>query len=256
MLKLDVRSKRTLTFDVEIEGVDYTALTSSLRFNIDTIEYGFSGEVTSGKIEIVIPPLNEVIKRPLKNEEIVKCKLEVFGDGFYLMPWEGEFEIESPVNVKVKLKENKPKPKVTAKISEVKLVDKKGKLIPDKIDKKTIKKLVKQKVKQKLLKSRKILEKKRKEKPQQKRKSLPIPIKKEMNKKEIKSTEDLYTLMESMGMKNKKIQNIMLEKAKEKSGDDLQSTFENLQIILGIKKVDEYNMEKQFKQIEKLINKE
>lgn len=130
MMKLNTDEKRSLQFDIRIEGIDYKELRGSVKFLIDNIEYGFPVTILEDHISSEILPLDEVVKKGLENGKEVSCILELFGDGFYLKPWEGSFKLASPVRVEAKmraddrpiLKENKDK-KPTKKVTAVLLDD-------------------------------------------------------------------------------------------------------------------------------------
>ena len=93
MIKLNIDEQKSMNFEVNIQGVDYKNLHGSLKFIIDKIEYGFPVKILSDAISVDIPPLEEIVKRGLDNNEVTQCKLEIFGDGFYLNPWNGKFEL-------------------------------------------------------------------------------------------------------------------------------------------------------------------
>jgi len=104
MMKLNTDEKRSLQFDVRIEGIDYKELQGSVKFNIDDVEYGFPVKILEDHIAAEVPPLDEIVKKGLENGKEVECKLEVFGDGFYLKPWDGAFKLATPVRVEAKMR--------------------------------------------------------------------------------------------------------------------------------------------------------
>lgn len=104
MLQLNTNKKKVLEFSVNIQGVDYKDLEGSLKFTVDDVHYGFPLEIVSDNIIAEIPPLEDIVKG-LKDKDIVECKLEVYGDGFYMNPWKGDFQLVRPVKVEADLQE-------------------------------------------------------------------------------------------------------------------------------------------------------
>lgn len=120
MLDININESRDLNFKIEISGIVVSQLEGRLRMIIDNIEYGFPAKVSEGSIDIVIPPLKNIIQRDLKEGENFLARLEVQGDGNYLNPWNGEFQIHNPVAIKAKIVENEKdiKPAISVSISE------------------------------------------------------------------------------------------------------------------------------------------
>jgi hypothetical protein len=112
MLDININDSRDLNFEIELSGIGVTQLEGRLRMVIDNIEYGIPAKITEKSIDIVIPPLKNLIQRDLKEGEIFSAKLEVQGDGNYLNPWTGEFQIRNPVALEAKImeleKDNEP----------------------------------------------------------------------------------------------------------------------------------------------------
>lgn len=108
MLKLNTAEKRSLSFDVDIENIDYKQLEGSFKFILDEIEVGIPIKVLGDSILVNIPALNNHIKN-MTNDKVVKGVLEVHGSGFHLKPWEGEFQISGPVKIEAKVHENSNK---------------------------------------------------------------------------------------------------------------------------------------------------
>ncbi len=104
MLKLNTEENRSLSFDVNIHNIDYKQLEGSFKLDLDGIQVGVPVKIIEDNITVEIPPLSEHIKT-LKHGEVVNGILEVFGNGFYLKPWEGEFQLTSPVKVEAKVYE-------------------------------------------------------------------------------------------------------------------------------------------------------
>ena len=112
MLDININDSRDLNFEIELSGIGVAQLEGRLRMVIDNIEYGIPAQIMEKSIDIVIPPLKNLIQRELKEGEVFSAKLEVQGDGNYLNPWSGEFQIRNPVALEAKIveleKDNKP----------------------------------------------------------------------------------------------------------------------------------------------------
>ncbi len=122
MLTLNTDENRSLQFEVTLQGIDHKKLNGSLKFVVEGVEYGFPVELLSDHISVEVPPLDDIIKMGLKEGEIIDCKLDVFGEGFYLNPWKGQFKLKTPVRMEARMTADdgvlayKPEPfdKVTA----------------------------------------------------------------------------------------------------------------------------------------------
>jgi len=241
-LKIKANEKKSLQFAVQIGGIDPKELSGSLRVLIDGIEYGFPAEIQAESISISIPPLGSVIKRSLKDDELIPSKLEIHGNGFYMDPWKGEFQISNPVKVEAKMisedEEKTQKKKIEVKIKDIETKDveedyiiprkkspitgKDRVLIADQEEenKEGINKLVEKKLKEmasvvdKHLSSGKpsTLPKKKKKLTESKETSNQ-PKKVTFKRPEKITKNDIHALMESRGMKNKRMQEALLERA-------------------------------------------
>lgn len=105
MLDININDSRDLNFEIELSGIGVAQLEGRLRMVIDNIEYGIPAKIMEKSIDIVIPPLKNLIQRKLKEGEIVSAKLEVQGDGNYLNPWSGEFQVSNPIALEAKIVE-------------------------------------------------------------------------------------------------------------------------------------------------------
>jgi hypothetical protein len=135
MLEINVNKKRAINFEVTLSGIEASQLTGSIRFIIDSIEYGFPVEIQQGNVIAEIPPLSNIISRTIKEGENINAKLEITGNGYYLNPWNGSFVVKNPIAVEAKITENteiKTKPKVGVKIKDSTKPTKKVKIIEDK----------------------------------------------------------------------------------------------------------------------------
>jgi hypothetical protein len=121
MLDININDSRDLNFEIELSGITSSQLEGRLRLVIDNIEYGIPATIKEGGIDIVIPPLKNLIQRELKEGETFAAKLDVHGDGNYLNPWSGEFQIHNPVALEAKIVEPKGKisePAISVSINE------------------------------------------------------------------------------------------------------------------------------------------
>jgi hypothetical protein len=222
-LKLKVNERRNLQFEVQIGGIDYKELVGTLRVVVDDIEYGFPAEVRSESISVELPALNKVVKRSLKDDELLMAKLEIIGNGFYMDPWRSEFRVVNPVKIEAKViseeesKVRKKKREVSVKLKEDETVISKSgedkKIIIDDEDENEANKMVEQKLKRMHSAVDRFLTE---GSPPVKRKSVKKKtIKKETYIRPEEITEkDVYNLMEEKGMKNSKAQEALLERAK------------------------------------------
>jgi len=241
MLKLNVNEKRTLKFEVQVGGIDYKQLSGSLKFMIDSIEYGFPAVFKPNLITVEIPPLKEVVLKDLREGETLKAKLEANGNGYYMEPWSGDFLVEAPVEVKATLKdveESVAKPTLEI-ISPEEIVETEKEVISEDVEK-DIKtesmKVVNNRMKEmgsivddclKRRKTKKVVSESKKGKT----KTTPEKPKEVTEK-------DIYGLMESVGIKKKSTQHSVLERAKALS-DSLDSTYDNVSRMVGLKPLDE-----------------
>lgn len=300
MLKLNTNEERSLQFEVSIQGINFKELSGSLKFVVEGVEYGFPVEILSDYISVKIPPLDSIVRVGLKDGKVIDCKLDIFGNGFYLNPWNDQFKVNNPVRMEAKMMSEdheiptyldpeaekelekhlsvklkgeeeeeemseghdeldpeedaipkklppdeyteinkdeivemltqileKKKIKVTPtekSITESKQVSPKKKVVVSKTGQKY---LVSEKVAAKLTEMSSLVNKKLK-------KTKPL-IEKKKSKVDSDNTDPI-TLMESLGMKNKAIQEVMLEKAKAMGGEDPMSQYAALERLLGASK--------------------
>ena len=320
MLKLNTDEIRNLQFEVSIQGINYDELQGSLKFIIEDVEYGIPVKIQRDLVSVEVPPLEEIVARGMKNGDVVECKLDIFGNGFYINPWGGQFELSTPVKMETKnfnMDNKQPDKKVVAELKEPKIKDildkesilemlfekleEKGfktegyvapkqpikepeiltetKIEPTK-SKLTRKQLVEQKIKSKfvginnLIKDVKTLTEGKKvitsiQTPAAEivrntnlintdMSSVMQKVQELKNRKsgttitqpthQIQNVEhsitvdhdDPHVLMESVGMKNPKIQQIMLDKAIELGGDGDNAISQTLKKLLGIDKPTGY----------------
>lgn len=304
MLKLNTDEIKNLQFEVSIQGINYDELQGSLKFMIEDIEYGIPVKIQQDLVSVEVPPLQEIVAKGMKQGDVVECKLDIFGNGFYINPWGGQFELQTPVKVetsRVNVSTKKPSKKVIAELKQTaskkeldneailemlfKKLEEKGFKIPEtnideitsspvefkptpskviserkietpKKQQLTRKELVEQKVKSKfsqvdgliknvksLTEGKKVIRNPKVSRPVIQNEDFSVLDKiNQLKNKESGRVEEVITvdtndpifLMESVGMKNPKIQEIMLEKAKELGGDGAKALAETLKKLLGI----------------------
>ncbi len=277
MLKLNTDEKRTLQFEVSIQGIDYKELTGSLKFIIEDVEYGFPVKILADHIEVDVPPLDDIVLKGLVDDSVAECKLDIFGNGFYLNPWTGNFKLKTPVKMEAKMryaedivsyeppeepvKENTPIEKsIQATLKEDTTDGKEltkenltkeelletlferlneqpqyvkpttGKSKPKTVSKSKRKTLVEQKVQQKINKMGNLVE--RFLSPTT---AAPKPKKKVVKRQTtipVENISDPVALMESLGLKNKKMQKTLMERAEVLSGSDNESIVRALKQML------------------------
>jgi len=319
MLKLNTDEIRNLQFEVSIQGINYDELQGSLKFIIEDVEYGIPVKIQRDLVSVEVPPLEEIVARGMKNGDVVECKLDIFGNGFYINPWGGQFELATPIKMETKnfnIDNRQPEKKVIAELKEEPkskdILDKEAILemlfekleekgfksnvdyTPEKVAKEnkqpkklSRKELVEQKIKNKfsnvnnLIKNVKSLTETKKvivnptlapvkesapirqlsqintdpvdimQKVQElkNRKSGSNPtnystpqISQPQNIEQhvVVDQDDPVMLMESVGMKNPKIQQVMIDKAIELGGDGDKAISQTLKKLLGIEKPTGY----------------
>jgi|GEM_PF-2500909 len=274
-IELNNLEEKSLTFNVQIQGIESDQLTGALRLVLDEIEYGFPANFNGDEISVVIPPINEVIKRDLRDGIMLAGRLDIMGNGFYMKPWEGQFNVSAPVQIEAKLvktkgskvtKESKKDGITVTSVQEGKKKPKKKAVVEDEFldfeelteldfefdeevdvlseDKPSVK--VEGKIRENLTKAsgllekvyqrRELLKKKKAEKVkkvQESKKPKPPQTTKKPATRGIQSEADIFRMMSSMGMKNKRVQEAMLEKAEALVGkDDLNALAEQVKNIL------------------------
>jgi hypothetical protein len=197
MLDININDSRDLNFEIELSGIGVTQLEGRLRMVIDNIEYGIPAQIMEKSIDIVIPPLKNLIQRDLKEGETFSAKLEVQGDGNYLNPWSGEFQIRNPVALEAKIVEvdKDSTPAISVSINESRTTKK--------------------------VKTKTIAKKKVQNKINEMKTKIPSKTKKFKNKEEFKSKitkEDVIQWLDKKGTKNKQVQEIIYEQAVSQCG--------------------------------------
>lgn len=124
IIDVDLHRGKLVTFNIEVEGLNYNDIGGKFRILIDDIEFGFPTTFNEDhEIEVTIPSLYEFIDDNKKRIKTLSAKLEIFSDCHYFVPWEGELKLTEKASVKVKLNKTtttKPKVKTEMKDQEVK----------------------------------------------------------------------------------------------------------------------------------------
>jgi len=269
MIEILTSTPKQLKFNININTIKYDNIKAFIRFKIKDIEYGFEGQIRDNIIYIQIPILNNVINfEKLNNNIITRGRLDIYGNGFYMTPWEDDFNIKQG-NIETdefsaKINSNdfvtvdeidQFDENVSANIVGFESLPSGGKketldgidydtneLVKDKDleEAQKINNIVLMRVKERLRKME--LEKKSKPKKKNKKKKRKnikednqpdIKDKKHINKANIITKENILSFMESKGIKNARFQNMILERAEMLSeGTDIQSLFETVKKML------------------------
>jgi hypothetical protein len=124
-IKIDPYRGKLITFNLEIAGINYRELTAKFRIVVDDIEYGFIGLLSSEHVDIHIPSLVDIIHNILVFEGgHLDARLEMFGDFYYYVPWEGQIVLDKQPEVKAKVSKSK-------KVKENEEVDEQQEVIVD-----------------------------------------------------------------------------------------------------------------------------
>lgn len=108
MIKINPSKEKTLTFSLEVEGIDPKLLKYTLRLTEGTVEYGFKGENKNGEVVVTIPPLSSIVKMD-KIDKIDTIKLEIHDSNnkYFMMPFEDTVLIEKEPVLMVTMTEEK-----------------------------------------------------------------------------------------------------------------------------------------------------
>jgi len=103
MITLDVVEAKSLNFEVTIGGIEPDQLAGFLRFEIAGVDYGFPANIHDTSISVDVPPLMTVVKEKMRDGLVLRGRLEVIGDGLLTNAWSGDFRIKSKIQVEAKL---------------------------------------------------------------------------------------------------------------------------------------------------------
>lgn len=248
MIKLNINERKSLSFQIELSGIDHSQLEGSLRFTADNVEYGFPAKIEQGLISVDIPALINVLPRDIKEGEKLQAKLEVQGNGYYMNPWNGEFITEVPVKLEATIIEEEETPQkpsievITPKVTKAKE--------PIKESEEDVKTKSEKLVAEKLKSMENLIENKLRPRRNPLKKPVPGGLKKPTpggpssklsEKPKECSEEDIFRLIESVGVKKESTKQSILERAKEMSGD-LNSTYDVVSKMLGATPTNELEM--------------
>lgn len=268
-LKLKVDERRTLNFEVQIGGINYEELSGSLRLYIEGVELGFPAEVHANYISVEIPPLNDIMKLTLSDNVLIETKLELYGNGFYMDPWRGQFRVTNPVHIEAKIVDAEPSDELAEKHHiSVKLKDESYEQIdiepPERSKPKPGKKIIidreedesnaaQVKVEQKVKQMTSIVDRLLGEgrKPTARKKSVPKPTT-ESKKRVVRKAQPSKTIQQpkgevtfnyiqeylsSKGMKSEKAQEALMERAKhlcsESGNAEAEDVFEVIKKLVA-----------------------
>lgn len=108
-MKIKMDESRVLEFKIDTSsGCALEDLQGYLRFNLAGVEYGFPAKIEEGQFKVEVPAFQNVVNSKLtesisKNKElIVKGRLDVIANkNTYVVPWQGEIDIEIPIEMNV-----------------------------------------------------------------------------------------------------------------------------------------------------------
>ena len=103
MLKLNVNEEKQLNFEIQIGGVQTDQIKSTLRLEIDGVQYGFPAQVGQESIAVNLPALNTVVAKRLKEGTEVAAHLDIIADGHHLTPWSDSFILTNPLVIEAKI---------------------------------------------------------------------------------------------------------------------------------------------------------
>jgi hypothetical protein len=103
MLKLNVNEEKQLNFEIQIGGVQTDQIKSTLRLEIDGVQYGFPAVVGQESIQVDLPALNTVVAKRLKEGTEVQAHLDIIADGHHLSPWSDSFILTNPLVIEAKI---------------------------------------------------------------------------------------------------------------------------------------------------------
>lgn len=103
MLKLNVNEEKQLNFEIQIGGVQTDQIKSTLRLEIDGVQYGFPAQVGQESIAVNLPALNTVVAKRLKEGTEVQASLDIIADGHHLTPWTDSFILTNPLVIEAKI---------------------------------------------------------------------------------------------------------------------------------------------------------
>lgn len=264
-MKLKIGEIKNIQFDVDISGAEANMFTCRLIILSNDVEYGFPCEITNDHISTKLPVIKNIIPN-LKNDDVLKCKLEIFKPGYYLQAWEGTLEVEvgasSNINIiavkeeiveydpefeqeyiplreshnhsslKTDLKNNEKDEFIKflmKKINENKIIHKNTSLK----NRKNIKETIKRKANRVMnpVSEADMIQQKLSSMREKKIANV-MPVK---NKQSTEITlESCTNLMAKHGMTKKKSQDNLLEKAKEIGGDSIISIYDTIEKLLGV----------------------
>jgi len=228
MLEINISQKKSLTFELQVTGIDYKNINGSMILELDGVEYGFPITISENSVSVEIPPLKNIVKREINHGEKINSKLSINGEGFYLSPWVGEFEVRSPVQAEAKIVE-KSTVKASAILGEEKreIKTNKTKIFESPIQEKKI-----QNVKPEIVKKDKTFEELREDILNRKEDTDPVFESNNVDftnvtKKTITDAH-IYKMMEIKGTTSKSVQKMIYEQCQNKVGDNKSKIFEEV----------------------------
>jgi hypothetical protein len=227
IIDVDLHRGKLVTFNIEVEGLNYNDMSGKFRILIDDVEFGFPTTFKKNhEIEVIIPSLYEFLDKKRKSKTI-NAKLEIFTDCHYFIPWEGKLKLTEKASVKVKLSKAKStKPKVKTEMKDQDVKEDMEVIVDDPEEEVQLPKLKKKTPK---TESAKIKSNSKQVLLDESSKSDYLDMLKNIDEKGIRS------YMKRSGTTNERVQNIILEQADNicKNSDD---KFELLKSVIKVMK--------------------
>lgn len=102
MITLRIDEEKILLFDIMMEGAKPDKIQIRFRIDIETMEIGFPGFIVDDKIKVVIPPLNDILKKEVIGKYRGKLRI-VYDNKLYMKPWEDDVELKIEPRVDAQL---------------------------------------------------------------------------------------------------------------------------------------------------------
>lgn len=242
MIKLDKNKPKTIKMDVNVQGIDKTKLIFNFKIRLPEFSISFKPELVSdNKLEINLPALSSKLVEV--NPGRYKACLEIHdGEKYFLKPWEGELIIEEEPIITAGIEESEQLDNTNVQVGFVEDEDYKPKanienVRENKTKKKPKKKMTKEHAKKFVKEAKKkfinedeeIVHKFIKKTLNEhgfdynpKKKNTKNKTK-NVNKKNIKTRNDVLNYLKESGIRSENTLNSLMEMLDNKTGGDIDS---------------------------------
>lgn len=117
MLTFNIGEPKLLSMMVNATGIDPGKLTFLFSIIVNEVSYGFKCMVMADKTTVTIPSLETIIKDIKPGE--YPARLDVFGDKYYMCPFNEPIAIVAPVKLAVTFADNKEVPAIAIKTTVI-----------------------------------------------------------------------------------------------------------------------------------------